>query len=72
MWLCVSCSPGEDSKVIATGGTSTNVAILQVLSDVFGVSVYVTDVPNSAALGGCYRAMHSKWLMCYRAIYVHV
>lgn len=26
------------------------------LADIFGVTVYTTDVPNSAALGGCYRA----------------
>ncbi|XP_060068180.1 xylulose kinase-like [Ylistrum balloti] len=49
---------GPQTRVIATGGASSNMAILQVLSDVFNAPVYVTDVPNSAALGGCYRAKH--------------
>lgn len=51
-------SVGPQTRVLATGGASSNKAILQVLSDVFNAPVYVTDVPNSAALGGCYRAKH--------------
>ncbi|KAH3730833.1 hypothetical protein DPMN_056831 [Dreissena polymorpha] len=47
------------SRVIATGGASANKAILQVIADVFNAAVYVTDVPNSAALGGCYRALYA-------------
>ncbi|KAL3837411.1 hypothetical protein ACJMK2_022770 [Sinanodonta woodiana] len=50
---------GPDARVIATGGASVNKAILQVIADIFNSSVYVTDVPNSAALGGCYRAKHA-------------
>ncbi|KAJ8307078.1 hypothetical protein KUTeg_015162 [Tegillarca granosa] len=28
------------------------------MSDVFNAPVYITDVANSASLGGCYRAKH--------------
>lgn len=48
-----------NSRVIATGGASANPAILQVIADIFNTAVYVTDVPNSAGLGGCYRAKHA-------------
>lgn len=50
---------GPQSKVMATGGASSNPAILQVLADVFNVPVYVIDVPNSACLGSAYRAKHA-------------
>ena len=30
--------------------------LLQAMADIFRTPVYVIDVPNSAALGGCYRA----------------
>lgn len=43
---------------LVTGGASTNSAIVQVLSDVFGAPVSVGDVPNSAALGGAFKAFH--------------
>ncbi|XP_072235025.1 xylulose kinase [Leuresthes tenuis] len=46
------------SRVLATGGASSNKEILQVLSDVFGVPVYTIDVSNSACLGSAYRALH--------------
>ena len=29
---------------------------LQIIADIFNTPVYTIDVPNSAALGGCYRA----------------
>lgn len=47
------------TRLIATGGASHNQAILQVLADVFNASVYTTDITDSAALGGCYRAIHA-------------
>ncbi|XP_052805355.1 xylulose kinase-like [Mya arenaria] len=50
---------GPSTRVIATGGASANSSILQVIADIFNVEVYVTDVPNSAALGGCYRAIYA-------------
>ncbi|XP_022529597.2 xylulose kinase isoform X2 [Astyanax mexicanus] len=46
------------TRVLATGGASSNKDILQVLSDVFNAPVYTIDVANSACLGGAYRAMH--------------
>ena len=51
----------KSSRILATGGASSSKEILQVLSDVFNLPVYVLDVPNSAALGCAYRARHS-WL----------
>lgn len=50
---------GVQSRVLATGGASANPVILQVIADIFKCSVYTLDVPNSAALGNCYRAKHA-------------
>lgn len=47
---------GPDTKIIATGGASANKDLLQIIADIFNTPVYTIDVPNSAALGGCYRA----------------
>ncbi|XP_058040387.1 xylulose kinase isoform X7 [Ahaetulla prasina] len=46
------------TKILATGGASHNKAILQILSDVFNVPVYIIDTANSACLGSAYRAIH--------------
>ncbi|XP_064187159.1 xylulose kinase isoform X2 [Anguilla rostrata] len=46
------------TRVLATGGASSNKDILQVLSDVFSAPVYTIDTANSACLGCAYRAMH--------------
>ncbi|XP_014439835.2 xylulose kinase [Tupaia chinensis] len=46
------------TKILATGGASHNRDILQVLADVFGAPVYVTDTANSACVGSAYRAFH--------------
>ncbi|KAM5313384.1 xylulose kinase isoform 2-T2 [Glossophaga mutica] len=46
------------TKILATGGASCNRDILQVLADVFGAPVYVTDTANSACVGSAYRAFH--------------
>ncbi|KAM5281344.1 xylulose kinase [Ctenodactylus gundi] len=46
------------TKILATGGASHNRDILQVLADVFGAPVYVTDTANSAGVGSAYRAFH--------------
>ena len=44
---------------MATGGASTNQAILQVLSDIFHAPVYtIPGTANSACLGCAYRAKH--------------
>ena len=45
-------------KILATGGGSRNTAILKVMSQIFGVAVFVGDVPDSAAVGAAYRALH--------------
>merc|ERR1712087_73054 len=45
-------------NILATGGASQNVAILQVLADVFGVNVYTLDSPDSATKGAALRALH--------------
>ncbi|XP_062235351.1 xylulose kinase [Platichthys flesus] len=46
------------TRVLATGGASSNKEILQVLSDVFNAPVFTIDVSNSACLGSAYRAAH--------------
>ncbi|XP_077996562.1 xylulose kinase-like [Glandiceps talaboti] len=51
-------SIGTAERVLATGGASANLTILQVLSDVFNTPVYVQDTANSACLGCAYRAKH--------------
>ncbi|XP_014238905.1 xylulose kinase-like [Trichogramma pretiosum] len=50
---------GRRTRIVATGGASANQAILQVLSDVFNAPVYVAETPNSAMMGGAYRAKHA-------------
>ncbi|OAD52555.1 Xylulose kinase [Eufriesea mexicana] len=45
---------GPNTRIIATGGASTNKAILQVLSDVFNSP----EVANSAMMGAAYQAKH--------------
>ncbi|XP_074484169.1 xylulose kinase [Sebastes fasciatus] len=54
--LGYSIIPG--TRVLATGGASSNKDILQVLSDVLNAPVYTIDVSNSTCLGSAYRALH--------------
>uniref|UniRef100_A0AAQ5XN74 Xylulose kinase n=1 Tax=Amphiprion ocellaris TaxID=80972 RepID=A0AAQ5XN74_AMPOC len=54
--LGYSILPG--TRVLATGGASSNKEILQVLSDVFNAPVYTIDLSDSACLGSAYRALH--------------
>jgi xylulokinase len=50
---------GENTKILATGGSSSNKSILQVMSDVFNCPVHVKKNTNeSACLGGAYRARY--------------
>ncbi|KAK7084821.1 hypothetical protein SK128_003813 [Halocaridina rubra] len=51
-------STGSSSRVLATGGASSNLSILQVLADVFCAPVYTMEIANSACLGCAYRAKH--------------
>ncbi len=46
----------ERSTILATGGASRNVGILQVLADVFQAELRPLSVANSSALGGALRA----------------
>jgi xylulokinase len=48
----------KPQRILATGGGSANKGILKVISQVFGVPVYVGDAPSSAAFGAAYRALH--------------
>lgn len=45
-------------SIHATGGAAANRAILQVMADVFGATVYQLQVGNSAALGAALMALH--------------
>jgi xylulokinase len=48
-------------SILATGGASTNMAILKVMADVFGKPIRVAQQSDSASLGAAYRAMHG-WM----------
>lgn len=48
----------KPSSILATGGASSNKAIIRIMSDVLGVPVYAGDQPNSASLGAACRALH--------------
>ena len=48
--------------IIVTGVDATNRALLQVMSNVFGVDVYRLDVANAAALGAALRAYQADRL----------
>ena len=48
----------EPRNILATGGASSNAAILRIMADVFGVPVLTADRPNSASLGATYRALN--------------
>lgn len=55
----LSLAPNECTRIIATGGASTNVGILQVLADVFNAPVYTLDDCNSGVLGAAFRAQEA-------------
>jgi xylulokinase len=46
------------ASILATGGASVDKTVLRIMSDVFGVPVLTGEVPNSAAIGSAYRALH--------------
>jgi len=48
----------ETTRILVTGGASVNTVIQQVIADVFNAKVYTMAAPNSAALGGAYRARY--------------
>lgn len=49
-------------RVLVTGGASKNNSVVQVLSDVFGMSVYASEgtTANAACLGGAYMALYGR------------
>lgn len=51
-------APAAGSRVLATGGASSNRELLQVLADVFDTSVYALHLSDSTCLGSAYRALH--------------
>jgi xylulokinase len=57
------------SSILATGGASTNQALLQVIANVFGVPVDTAEIAASAALGAAYRALHA-WQCLQRGSFV--
>ncbi|CAF1369559.1 unnamed protein product [Didymodactylos carnosus] len=44
-------------RIVITGGGSVNIDLLQILADTFGKPVHAAFAPNSACLGGAYRAI---------------
>lgn len=50
------------TRIVATGGGSTNRPILQVMADVFGAEVYSLEGGNAACLGAALRAFHADRL----------
>ena len=43
------------NRLVATGGSSTNKEILQILSDIFQIPVFTIDCKDSAAIGAAIR-----------------
>uniref|UniRef100_A0A4W3J0M2 Xylulose kinase-like n=1 Tax=Callorhinchus milii TaxID=7868 RepID=A0A4W3J0M2_CALMI len=61
-------SSGKESKVLATGGASVNLDILQVLSDVFNSPVYTIKTSDSACLGSAFRAKQGPTGKAFRDV----
>lgn len=53
---------GENTKIIATGGSSSNKSILKVMADVFNCPVYIKKTPEAACLGAVYRAKYVVYM----------
>lgn len=53
---------GENTRILTTGGASTNRSILQVVSDVFGAPVYIQKSAEAALLGSAFRAKYALYL----------
>ncbi|KAH9420869.1 xylulose kinase [Dermatophagoides pteronyssinus] len=48
------------TRILATGGASTNLSIIKVLADVFNAPVFTHSIPNSGALGSALLARYSQ------------
>lgn len=53
---------GENTKILATGGSSANKTILQVMANVFNCPVYIQKTPEAACLGAAYRAKYVQYI----------
>lgn len=53
---------GTKTKILATGGTSSNHTILQIMSDVFNSPVYIQRTTEAAVIGAAYRAKYVLYL----------
>jgi xylulokinase len=49
-------------RILATGGGSVNLTILQIMANVMNCPVYRIEIAKSAALGAALRAVHG-WLV---------
>lgn len=47
------------TRILATGGASTNLSVIKVLADVFNSPVFIYKMPNSACLGGALLAKYA-------------
>ncbi|CAK7344731.1 unnamed protein product [Dovyalis caffra] len=63
--------PSPPKRIIATGGASANVSILNTLASIFGCNVYTVQQPDSASLGGALRAAHG-WLCSQKGSFVPI
>lgn len=50
----------KSTRILATGGASTNPSIIKVLADVFNATVFTDSMPNSGALGSALLAKYSQ------------
>lgn len=53
---------GTNTKIIATGGSSSNKSILKVMADVFNCPVYIKKTPEAACVGAAYRAKYVVYM----------
>ena len=52
--------------MMTVGVFTTYISLLyffQIIADIFNLPVYTIDVPNSSALGGCYRAKLGEYIL---------
>lgn len=52
---------GETTRILATGGSSANKSILQVMADVFNAPVYIQKTTEAALLGAAFRAKYAHF-----------
>jgi sugar (pentulose or hexulose) kinase len=52
---------GKDTRILATGGASNNLAILQVLADVFNSSVYTLVSADTEFLFYLHAVISVRW-----------